>query len=226
MVMDGLLLQRYLRETRLIRQPKRALSTFGATRIEYCLVSPIDDLPNKTRLREGLVVSERPKVLTPEVLRERFEGFGEESAAFARWLESRYRDVLRALEYRFKNHDLRTRVLGQDPRETASRVAGEMEAKGSASAAVIFCPDAAWSLALMKFTLEEAERSFPTHVRDLDTRGLFDRDGGRSRRSRAEVERLFEDAARDPAAREALGRLLRERGLFGEYEDRFLSLFR
>ena len=173
MAMDPKLIARYLRETRLLRPPKRLLSTFGATRIEYHMVSPVEGMPSKTRLREGLVVSERPKVLTREALRERFEGFGDDAAEFRRYLDERYADVLRALEYRFKNDGLRSTVVASAPEETSARIIADVDAREVPQAAVIATPDAAWSLALMSFTLEEAKRSFPTNVQDLDRRGLF-----------------------------------------------------
>jgi hypothetical protein len=224
--MDAETFRKLLKETRLLRGPKRLLETFGATRIEYHLVSPVEDLPDKTRLREGWVVSERPKILTPQTLRERFEGFGEEAQELSDRLCGEYGGLLRALEYRFKNSDFKTRVLGEKPADTAKRIEDELDERGGAGAALILCPDAAWSLALMKFTLDEASRSFPSHVRRIEGRGLFDADGGAGRRRRAEVEDLFAAAASDPSARSSLGQKLRRYGLFDDYEDRFLSLFR
>ena len=224
--MDPTTVRRLLQETRLLRTPKHLLSTFGATRIEYHLVSPVEDLADKTRLREGWVTSERPKILTAQTLRERFEGFGEDAREFADWLCREYSDVLRALEYQFKNQHLRTRVLGQEPSQTALRIQSELDARSACDAALILCPDAAWSLAVMKLSLDEASRSFPTHLQELESRDLFDPAGGESRRRKAEIEKLFASASVDPDARQALGRRLREYGLFKEYEDRFLALFR
>lgn len=171
--MDPKQIRRWLAETRLVRPPKRLLSTFGATRIEYHLVSPLEGAAGKSRLREGTVVSERPKILTPEALRERFEGFGDDAAEFREFLDERYAELLRALEYRFKNDGLRTTVIASGPEETSARVVEDVDQRDVAQAAVITTPDAAWSLALMTFTLEEARRSFPTNVQDLDRRGLF-----------------------------------------------------
>lgn len=170
--MDPKLIEGYLRETKLVRPPKRLLSTFGATRIEYHLVSPVEGTPSKTRLREGMVVSDRPKIMTPDAFKERFEGFGDESD-FRQYLDSRYAELLRALEYTFKNDGLRSTVVASSPEETSARIVADVDGRDVAQAAVITTPDAAWSLALMGFTLEEAKRSFPTNVRDLDRRGLF-----------------------------------------------------
>jgi hypothetical protein len=217
---DGLLAR-----TEILRAPARRLATFGATRIDYHVVSDADGMPGRARLREGSVVSARPRILTPDAFAQRFQGFGDEAAEFARWAEASYRDLLRALEYNFVNEGLAARVLRDDPRLVAERLLSDFDARGASDRAVILCPDAAWPLALMKFTLDEAARSFPGHVRDLERRGLFDPDGGEGARRRREVETLFEDAAAGRTSAAALERKLRAYGLFAEYEDRFLGLF-
>ena len=214
-----------LARTEILRAPKRPLATFGATRINYHMISAVDELTDRTRLREGTVVSERPQILTPDAFKERFEGFGDESAEFARWVSTSYRDLLRALEYNFRNQGQAARVLNEDPRLVAERVLSDFDARGVTDQAVIRCPDGAWSLALMKFTLDEAQRSFPGHVQDLERRGMFAPDRGAGDRHRREVEALLEDAARDRAHVGELERKLREYGLFDEYQDRFLGLF-
>jgi hypothetical protein len=223
--MDASKFQDLLGRIKLLRAPTHALSTFGATRLSYHLVSPVEDLENRTRLRRGTVLSDKPQILTPEALAERFKGFGRQSSEFAEWLTPAYRDLLRALQYNFKNQDLRTRVISGSPQAVSERIISDLERREVRNEAVIGCPDAAWGLALMKFTLDHAARSFPTQVRDLERRGLFDPQGKEADRKRREVEGLFTAARADRTALEALGRKLKEYGLFEEYEDRFLSLF-
>lgn len=223
--MDASTIEKFLRETRLIRPPKKLLATFGATRIQYHLVSPVEDLPNRTRLREGWVVSERPQILTPDTLRERFEGFGEDAREFSDWISQHFRELLRALEYRFKNQDLTTRVLSQPPRSMALSIRDDINTRDIAQATVIECPDAAWSLALMNFTLEQMRLSFPTNVRDFETHGLFEPGSNEARKRTHEIESLFARARNDPTVRRALSRKLKEYGLFERYEDRFFALF-
>lgn len=223
--MDATLIQSLLSRTEVLRTPSRALSTFGATNISYSLISPVDDLKDKTRLREGTVMSRKPQILTAESFAQRFEGFGDEGREFSRWLSSSYRDLLRALEYNFKNQDVATRVIAESPQVVAERIKAELDEKDAKDRTVIRCPDAGWSLALMKYTLDEAARSFPVNVRDLDRRGLFDPAGKADTRRRREIEALFADAKSDRAALKALGEKLREYGLFEEYEDRYLRFF-
>lgn len=183
-------------------------------------------MKDKTRLREGSVFSERPLILTADALKERFEGFGEESKEAARWICEQYRDLLRALEYKFRNQDYRASVLNDDVRDVAGRVQEDLRSRSAQDAVLIRCPDAAWSLALMKFTLDEAARAFPAHVRSFEEHGLFDPGAAAGRRQEREIESLFSTAVTDAAARSELGRKLKEYGLFERYEDRFLTLFR
>ena len=70
--MDQSLIFNYLKRTRIIEAPKSTLATFGATHIEYHLISPIDNLKDKTRLRQGEVISHKPQIITPQTLSERF----------------------------------------------------------------------------------------------------------------------------------------------------------
>lgn len=223
--MEPKLIRRLLARTRILRAPLHRLATFGATRIDYHLLSAAGDAPGRTRLREGAVVSQRPQILTPDAFQERFSGFGDDAEEFARWATAAYRDLLRALEYNFRNQGLAARVIREPPQTVADRMIADFDARGVTDRAVIACPDGAWSLALMKFSLDEAARSFPGHVRDLERRGMFAPDRGEGDRRRREVEALFPAAAASPAAREALGAKLRAYGLFDEYEDRFLALF-
>lgn len=223
--MDAALVAAWLRRTEILKSPSRPLATFGATHIPYSLISPVEDLKDRARLREGTVLSRKPLILTAAAFAERFEGFGEEAREAAEWLTSAYKDLLRALEYNFKNEGFSTRVISTSPKAVAESVLSDLGRPGSADRAVIACPDAGWSLALMKFTLDQAARSFPGQIKDLERRGHFEPGGPAAGARRREIERLFSQAGEDPGAREALGKRLRDWGLWPEYEDRFLALF-
>ncbi len=215
----------FLARTSVLRQPKHVLATFGSTEIEYHLLSPVDRLADKTRLRSGKVLSERPQILTADALRERFQGFGPEAAPFLDFLSLNYGDALGALQYVFKNQDMQSSVLSEKPEALASRLAQSWDGEGNEKKALVLCPDGAWTLALMKLTLDEAVRSFPTHMRDLGRRGLFDPARHAEDRRRREIEALFADAGADRGVLKLLGEKLREYGLFDEYEGRYLSYF-
>jgi hypothetical protein len=208
-----------LQKTRLIKGPSRRLAAFGDTRIRYHLVSPVEDMEDRSRLREGTVVSERPQILTPDHLRERFQGFDEDARRFGDWLLSSYGDQIRALEYRFRNDMTGSRVLHEKPDVLGERIRADLA--DASDAAVLLCPDAAWQIAVMKLLLDESRQAFSGHVRELEAKGMFK---GPDEKKRDEIEALFRRAASDRSLVGLLGSKLKEYGLFGEYEDRFFAL--
>src|SRR5258706_2144419 len=96
-----------MRRTRILRPPKHAIATFGTTTLRYVLLSGVPGEPDYCRLREGEVTAQRPKILTPEVWKNRFQGFCEESEELREGVEKVYGDALKGLEYGFRN-DLKT----------------------------------------------------------------------------------------------------------------------
>jgi hypothetical protein len=213
-----------IEQTRVLRFPRYRLATFGASEISYSIVSAVSQEPARSTLRTGRVTAERPRILSAEALSRQFEGFGEQSDTFERWLKDTFRDAFRGLEYTFRNQLTDTTPHQADARELAERVQKDLEARDVSRAAVIFGPEKGWQFALMKFILEETSQSFPTNVRELEERGLFNPMQAVLNRQRREVETLFQRAAADPAALAALGGKLKEYNLFDEYQDRFFQL--
>src|SRR5438876_5781409 len=98
-----------MRRTRILRPPKHAIATFGTTTLRYVLLSGVPGEPDYCRLREGEVTAQRPKILTPEFWKERFQGF-EEPEEVRDAFERMYGEALKGLEYQFKN-ELKTTSL-------------------------------------------------------------------------------------------------------------------
>ena len=79
----------------------------------------------------------------------------------------------------------------------------------------------------MKFIHELTRDSLSSNVREMGVRGFLDMDySGIPRYTRYAIEQLFQEARRDRNKATELEAELRRWGLFGEYEDRFLDLFR
>src|SRR5882672_4686526 len=92
-----------MNKTKILRPPRHTLATFGTTVLNYVLLSPLPDVENQCRLREGRVTAERPKIITPDLWRKRFEGFGEETDIYKGVMDQLFGEALRGLEYTFKN---------------------------------------------------------------------------------------------------------------------------
>ena len=75
-----------VRHTEILRPPKQSLSTFGTTNIYYYLVTEptyaeLTKDVNETVLREGRVIVERPKIVTPYYL-SRLEGLSSDARRY------------------------------------------------------------------------------------------------------------------------------------------------
>ncbi|PIU55727.1 MAG: hypothetical protein COS88_03895, partial [Chloroflexi bacterium CG07_land_8_20_14_0_80_51_10] len=75
-----------LSHTHLVRPPEQRLNTFGVTNVHYYLLTEPMDSVNETRIREGRVIAERPKIVTPDYFLNAFEGFGEHAQEQAKAL--------------------------------------------------------------------------------------------------------------------------------------------
>ncbi len=213
-----------LRQARILKPPKHALATFGTTTLSYVLLSPIPNEPNVCRLREGSVVAQRPQIITPDVFRQRFEGFGEDMDAYRELMERAYGEGLRSLEYTFRNDLSNTSLEHTTPAEMIERTRNQMEKENAPRKALLEGPDQAWGLAVMKFIVETSMRSFQGNVRELEERGLFDPEGRAQAATKREIEKRFAQAQSDPSAVSRLGEYLHQSGYFKEYEDRFFAL--
>jgi len=76
----------------------------------------------------------------------------------------------------------------------------------------------------MRFLVEMTLQSFYKNISDLASLERLKK--RKEYWKRKEIEDLFSDAVTDSGKREELGERLKEWGLFEEYEDRFLDLFR
>jgi len=209
--------------TKILRPPKHRVATFGATTLSYVLLSQLPE-PGQCRLREGEVIAQRPAIMTAEQWRERFQGFGDNARAFQDAMENLYGEAFRGLEYNFRN-ELRQTSIEHFPLETvAERMGRAMDLEDAQRKALLQGPDQNWAFSLMKFIVDTSVRSFPSNVRELEERGLFDPHGRELNRRKREIESLFQEAQGRPDQIKMLGQRLKDWGLFEAYEDRFFAL--
>jgi len=193
---------------------------------DYIVLSPASEQQTHTRRREGQVRAQRPQILTPDLWKKRFEGFGEETDLYKGAMDNFFGEAFRGLEYTFKN-ELGTTVL-----ETVSiadlteRVTSVLNQENAPRTVLLQSPDTTWGLAVMKFIVEMSVRSFPVNLRELEEHDSFEPEKRTEARTRHQIERLFKEASANPAIIEKLGQTLRESGRFSDYEDRFFALFR
>jgi hypothetical protein len=221
-----------IEQTLVVRPPKRTLATFGTTSVRYYLVTdpvyrgmPGAGKDPESVVREGIVRAERPQVVTPYYL-SRHEGFGDHAQDYLNFLMQEYGPDAPGLLYTYKNEAMETSVVTGEPTEVAARIGERLDREQKALEAVVRGVDEMWDVSLMKFIYDLTDQSVQTNVEELRGRGLLGVEDGIPREARHRVERLMEMVRKGQVKPAEVHRELERWGLFEEYQDRFLSLFR
>lgn len=224
-------IQYAIEHTQVLRAPKQRLATFGTTNVYYYLIAQpayadLFDATGETVIREGRVIAERPKIVTPHYLSHLFEGF-EHGREYAQFLIRQYGAHEPGLLYRYRNEPKGFNVVS-DPIDTvAFRLDEKIRKEGDSLAALIKGIDGMWDISLMKFIHDMIRGSMGANIAELQGRGLLDVDRkGIPRDARETIEALFEQTRRGECEPFELKAELDRWGLFAEYEDKFLALFR
>ena len=224
-------IQFVVEHTEVLRNPKQKLATFGTTRLSYFLVTePVyEELlqgVQETVLRRGKVSAERPRIVTPFYLRNLFQGF-EHSREYLEYLLRKFGAQQSALLYEYKNELEETSIISNNAQEVVARLNEMLDRESDPLAAIIKGVDEMWDVSLMKFIHDFTGISLKDNVMELAARGLLDMDSsGVPREARLRIEELFRYVQKGELSPSDLKLELDRWGLFREYEDRFLGLFR
>lgn len=206
--------------TEIVLQPQRQLETFGATMVDYHLITQLMDNPQQVRVREGRLQAYRPEIITPRAYMENaLEGFGEAQASdYLDWLREHEADLM-ILKYGFKiKKEVTSEQIITDSIEAVTeRVKADQTARNKPHSAVLVGVDEPWEVCLLKLLVELIKSAGPQHARDLHRDPLG---------HHHEVEAAFRNAARDRSQVPVLAELLKRTRLFSQYEDRFFALVR
>jgi len=215
--------------TRVVSSPKKVLETFGATSIQYHILSSLLDDVGKVRIRRGKIVAERPKVITPSYYMNQFlENFGKEAQQYVDELLNTTAG-LRILQYglRFRKEEYNEEVVQGVIGDVAEQVSADVHRDDGTLSAVVIGDDDLWEICLLKFVGDVIQNSAPHNFRELSSRGLLDApDGHVPNAVRVEIESDFRAAKGHRDRVQLLGQKLKKYGLFEQYEDRFYVLLR
>ncbi|MCL0056629.1 hypothetical protein M1N81_03620 [Dehalococcoidia bacterium] len=215
-----------LRHTELVRPPEQRLNTFGVTKVHYYLLAEPMDSVNETRIREGRVIAERPRIVTPSYLLNVFEGFGDHARKQAEALLARYGFDPNILEYKYRNEMSNTWTLSENISQVILKINEKIDDESDPLAAILKGPDDAWQISLMMFIMSVTRSSVSKNIAELDSRGLFERQYGIPKFVRDEIDDLFRAASKDRSSIKELGSKLQSYGVFEQYQDRFFTLLR
>jgi hypothetical protein len=217
--------------TEIIRPPKQSLYTFGTTNITYYLLthpaySDPDTPVSETVIREGKVIAERPRIVTPYYL-SRLEGFGEEARRYFESLSRELGPTTAGIFYSYKNEPKEMNIVSDNMPAVVEKINAKIDAKGDGLSAIIRGEDVLWDVSLLKFIFEVTRRSVGENVSEMGQRGLLDMDrNGVPSGARMRIEDMFRRVSLGELEPHDLKDELDRWQLFSEYEDRFLNLFR
>lgn len=216
--------------TEILRPPRQSLATFGTTNIYYYLVTEpayadlVGDVA-ETVVREGRVISEQPRIVTPYYLSQ-LEGFSQDAQRYFETLIEIHGARAPGLFYTYKNEPKETNIVSDNLLSVVEKINAEIDRRGDALASIIKGQDELWDVSLMKFIYEMTRSSLRDNVLQMQGRGLLDIDSrGISVDTRLRIEELFRQVQLGEREPRELKEELDRWDLFHEYEDRFFTVF-
>lgn len=219
------------RHTEILRHPRQHLATFGITNVYYYIVTePIySELVNdvsETVIREGRVIAERPKIVTPYYLTQ-LEGFSYDARRYFEMLLRMHGPDTPGLFYTYKNEPKGLNIVSDNWPVVVDKLNEEIDKKGDPLASIIKGQDDLWDVSLLKFIYEITSRSMPNNIAQLGSRGLLGMShGGVPVGARQKIEEMFQQVAMGEIKAYELERELNRWGVFEDYQDRFFALVR
>ncbi len=214
--------------TKIIRFPKQKLSTFGQTNIKYYMVTePIYSefavTNTETIVRQGYVIAEKPRIITPYYM-SRLEGFSPEAKNYFSKIGQLYGADSLGIYYSYRNQSENLSILSECLHNVVDRLNEEIESREENLSAIIVGQDDLWDVSLLKFIYELTQSSLYNNLNQLEAMGLLNIDSsGIPNDARLIVEELFDKLALGEITPGTLKKELQHWGLFEMYQDRFFA---
>lgn len=219
-----------VKHTEILRAPKQSLFSFGTTSISYYLVTePLysDWIRNitETVIREGRVIAEKPRIVTPYYL-SGLEGFSSKAKKYFEALTEEQGANIRGLFYTYKNEPKELTIVSDSLPSVVDKLNTEIDKRGDPLVAIIKGEDELWDVSLMKFIFELTRSSVSDNIRQMGARGLLNMDAsGIPADARIRIDELFGKVKKGEVEPGELKEELDRWGLFDEYQDRFFEIF-
>ncbi len=224
-------IQNAIKQTEVLRPPKQHLSTFGTTNVYYYMVTEpsyteVTKETAETVVREGRVVAERPKIVTPYYL-QHLEGFSGDARRYFEALISEHGANAPGLFYSYKNEPKELNIVSDNLLSVVDKLNEKIDKRGDALAAIVRGVDELWDVSILKFIYEITRSSVKDNLMQMGARGLLDVDAsGVPAEVRMRLNGLFNLVERGELEPRKLKEELDRWGLFELYEDRFLAIFK
>ena len=217
--------------TEILRHPRQHLSTFGISNIYYYLVTEpvyteLVESDRETVIREGRVIAERPKIVTPYYLAH-LEGFSYDARKYFETLLRMHGAETPGLLYTYKNEPRELNIVSDGWQLVVDKLNQEIDRKNDPMISIIKGQDDLWDVSLLKFIYEITSRSLQSNIAQLGSRGLLGMShGGVPVEARQRIEEMFGQVAAGEVSAHDLEQELNSWGVFYEYQDRFFAVAR
>jgi hypothetical protein len=207
----------------LIRPPQQKLATFGSTTLSYYVVTGLAE--NISVIRDGKVVAERPRIVTPSYL-VNVEGFSESARKYITMMAAEHPHDP-GVFYGYKNEPKDMNVVSESVRQVIGKLDARLEEEKNPLSTIIKGVEEFWDVSLLMFMYHLTRNAVSSNVAEFHRRGLLDIDSsGVPKDARIHIEELFDQVRRDLSRAPKLVAELNRWGVFPEYQDRFFTLFR
>ena len=158
MTSDNIDWKKVLENTSIIRFPKQKLATFGNTSIKYYVVTEplynvIDSKSEEGVVRTGVVVAEKPAIITPFYAMH-LQGFSEDAYEYFKELSSSSGQNSPGILYQYRNEPSEMEIVSGNPKEIATNIDLDLEKNKSDLSVVMIGIYEYWDVALLKFVYE------------------------------------------------------------------------
>ena len=131
------------------------------------------------------------------------------------------------LLYTYKNEPKELNIVSDNLLSVVNKLNAEIDKRGDPLTSIIRGQDELWDVSLIKFIYEVTRSSLRDNILQMEAKGLLDIDAtGVPADARLKVNELFGRVSRGESEPLELKAELDRWGLFDEYEDRFLALFK
>jgi len=236
-----------LENTEILLEPDDLISTDHDTTLHYYVLSKpyyLDEFPDEgpeTKVREGKITWEKPKLLTPDYMIN-MSGFSGE-AKEAMQMIARDNPDLAGLLYKmnYRKELISTFTISREFEKAEAEIRDKIDQnddKDNNLTVIIKGVDELWDVSLMKFIQNLVVKSaYKSQLPDYEEKGFLSTDDqgysvvtrnleGLPIAASEEIEKMFEMVKNGDEAPSRLKKELDRWGVFNAYQDRFFDLFK
>ena len=207
--------------TKLITTPTSKLETFGDTIVNYSLICEDMDNVNKICIKEGQIKALKPTIITPDILGKiNLNDFGNDANEYAEWLKNNAKE-LNIMQYGFSiyKQEIKEYFVTDNIDNVVERVKKEKELDKDPLSSILIGVNFPWEVCLLKLMVDLVQKSAQGNFSQLKQHTFKNNINIHDK-----IDNEFINASKDFSKINSLANLIKQNGLWKQYEDRFFAL--